>query len=93
MNEDRPHYTLDKETHELVEAALNCLVSLADAQIDETSRDGLLAITDTLADTFGVDRVSVEVHRTDSGEEIIYRPPRDLFGDDEDGADDSGNND
>lgn len=78
------NYDLDPETRELMEVALNCLVSLADAQIQEESRIGIIAIAEQLADAFGIDRLEVEVHEGDDGEEIIYRPPSDLFDSDED---------
>ena len=80
-------YELDPDTQDLVEVALNCLVSLADAQVQEESRIGLIAIAEQLADTFGIDRMEVEVHEGDDGEEIIYRPPSDLFGSKEDDDD------
>lgn len=77
-------YDLDPETQELLEVALNCLVTLSDAQIDETAKLGLLGIAEKLAEAFGIDRMEVEVHEGDDGEEIIYRPPADLFDSDDD---------
>lgn len=82
------NYDLDPETHELMEVALNCLVSLADAQIQEESRTGIMAIAEQLAETFRIRRLDAEVHAGDDGEEIIYRPPADLFTRDEDEDDD-----
>jgi len=81
-------YDLDPETQELLEVALNCLITLSDAQIDETAKIGLMGIADKLAEAFGIDRLLEEIHASEDGEEIIYRPPNDLFGDDVDIDDD-----
>ena len=70
-------YILDAETQELIETALNCIVSLSDAQIDPQSSDSLMAIADALAERFGIPRIDVveTVHTDDNGdEEIIFSP-------------------
>lgn len=55
-------YTIDDETREMVEAALNCMMVVADAQINEDAADALVLIADTLADRFGVEKIDQEVH-------------------------------
>jgi hypothetical protein len=70
-------YILDAETQELIETALNCIVSLSDAQIDPNSGEALMAIADALAERFGIPRIDVveTVHTDDNGdEEIIFSP-------------------
>ena len=76
--EEPPVYILDAETTVLIETALNCLITLADAQIDETSKDNLELIADEIADRFGINTYKVvETVHTDSfdgTEEVIYSP-------------------
>lgn len=73
-------YAVDEQTRSLIEVVCNCLVSLADAQVNEDAADGIIAIADTLADRFGVDRLDSETYTRDDGEEeIIFKPARGLF--------------
>jgi hypothetical protein len=75
--EETPVYIVDDATEELLMTALNCMVTLADAQIDPMSGDALIAIADEIAERFAIDRFEVveTVHTDDNGdEEIIYRP-------------------
>jgi hypothetical protein len=75
--EETPVYIVDDATEELLMTALNCMVTLADAQIDPMSGDALIAIADEIAERFAIDRFEVEetVHTDDNGEEeIIYSP-------------------
>ena len=75
--EETPVYIVDDHTEELLMTALNCMVTLADAQIDPMSGDALIAIADEIAERFAIDRFEVEetVHTDDNGdEEIIYSP-------------------
>jgi hypothetical protein len=75
--EETPVYIVDDATEELLMTALNCMVTLADAQIDPISGEALIAIADELAERFAIDRFEVEetVHTDDNGdEEIIYSP-------------------
>ena len=75
-------YVLDDETQKLIEIALNCIVSLADAQMLEQARDDLLVCADELARVFNVPHIDVvESHH---GDEIIYKPRKGLFDDEED---------
>jgi hypothetical protein len=76
-------YIVDEETQALIEATLNCLVTLADTQILEEGSDAIMVIADTLAQRFGIERIEVEetVHSTDDGDEIIYKPKDGLFND------------
>lgn len=75
-----PEYEVDAETRSLIEVALNCLVSLSEAQINEEAAESLVAIADNLAARFGIGRLDSEVHTTDDGtEEIIFKPQKGLF--------------
>ena len=74
-------YVLDDETLKLIEIALNCMVSLADAQMLEQAREDLLVCADELARVFNVPHIDVvESHH---GDEIIYKPRKGIFGDEE----------
>ncbi len=77
-----PQYELDEETQGLIEVALNCLMTLADAQLDEDARQNLVTIGDALADAFGIAQLELEQDTTDSGE-VIYRPKGGLFNDED----------
>jgi len=77
-------YVLDDETQKLIEIALNCMVSLADAQMLDQARDDLLLCADELARVFNIPHVDVvESHH---GDEIIYKPRGGVFGDEPDAA-------
>jgi hypothetical protein len=86
--EDTPVYILDDETTLLIESALNCMITLADAQIDEAGKESLELIADELAARFGIGSYKVleTVHTSDDGEEeVIYSPLDGLgLGDDTD---------
>ena len=74
-------YVLDDETLKLIEIALDCMVSLADAQMLEQAREDLLLCADELARVFNVPHIDVvESHH---GDEIIYKPRKGIFGDEE----------
>jgi exonuclease V gamma subunit len=86
-----PVYDVDEDTMELLEAALNCLVTLSESQLDENSAVALIAIADALADRFGINRHELEetTFRTDDGEEeIIYKPKGGVMNDEDDTAQD-----
>lgn len=73
-------YSLDENTHSLIEIACNCLITLSEAQMDEASADSLIAIADALAERFSISRLSQEIHQTEDGEsEIIFKPDTALF--------------
>jgi hypothetical protein len=76
-----PVYNVDEQTRDLIEAALNCLISLSEAQIAEESAEGILGIADSLAVRFGISRIEVEqeLHTTEDGDEVIYRPRDSIF--------------
>jgi len=82
MTQDQDNsYVLDDETQKLIEIALNCMVQLADAQILEQARDDLIVCADELARVFNIPHVDVvEQHH---GDEIIYKPRKGIFGDEE----------
>jgi hypothetical protein len=75
-------YVLDDETQKLIEIALNCIVSLADAQMLEQARDDLLVCADELARVFNIPHV--EVVESHHGSEIIYKPKGGVFNDEPD---------
>jgi hypothetical protein len=79
--EQFPVYLVDEETRDLIEAALNCMVSLSEAQISEESAQGILGIADSLAIRFGINRIEVEqeVHSEDGVDEVIYKPKNSIF--------------
>jgi hypothetical protein len=54
-------YEIDTDTMELLEAALNCMVTVADAQINEEAADALMLLADELADRFGIAKIDTEV--------------------------------
>ena len=57
------------------------MVQLADAQILEQARDDLMVCADELARVFNIPHVDVvEQHH---GDEIIYKPRKGIFGDEE----------
>ena len=77
QEETSPVYIVDDATEELLMTALNCMITLSDAQIDPAAGDALAAIADELALRFAINRYEVEetVHTDDNGEEeIIYKP-------------------
>ena len=76
-----PVYTVDEETRSLIEAALNCMVSLSEAQISEEAAQNILSIADDLAIRFNINRIEVEseVHTEDGVDEVIYRPKNSIF--------------
>mgnify|MGYP000862200459 FL=1 len=77
-------YVLDDETQKLIEIALNCMVTLADAQMLEQAREDLLVCADELARVFNIPHVDVvESHHEN---EIIYKPRGGVFGDEPDTA-------
>ena len=87
-----PVYLVDDDTRNLIEVALNCMLQLSDAQVDDESAQSLMAIADSIALRFNIEKADVEetVHTTDDGEEeIIYKPRGGVFKDqdDEDEAD------
>jgi hypothetical protein len=88
--EDKIVYTnIDADTMALIEVALNCMTTLADAQMLEQSRDDLLIICDELAFRFGVSAIQVEdTGEQDADGEKIYKPLGGVFNDEDDVDDD-----
>ena len=76
-----PVYAVDEETIGLIEAVLNCMVSLSEAQISEDAAQSILALADDLALRFNINRIEVEqeVHTADGVDEVIYRPRDSIF--------------
>lgn len=80
MNEETPKYDIDDDTQDLIEVALNCMVQLSSAQLDDTAAENLILIADEIALRFNITRTDIieEQH----GDEIIYKPKGGLFNDD-----------
>ena len=62
MNKPKtPRYTIDDETRELLEAALNMVSQTASLQIDDAAAEGLVTLTDEIAHRFYIDAEYIEV--------------------------------
>ena len=90
--EDSPEkivYTnIDSDTLQLIEVALNCMNTLADAQLLEQGRDDLITIADELGFRFGMAALQLEdTGEQDADGEKIYKPLGGVFNDED--ADDS----
>ena len=86
MTDKTPNYELDDETLSLIEVALNCLVQLSEAQIEDSAAENLVLIADEIAARFNITRTDLveEQH----GDEIIYKPRGGIFNDEEDEEED-----
>jgi len=82
-NEIPLYSNIDADTLSLLEVALNCMISLSEAQIEEPARENLLTIADEIALRFGINKMEVEelLH----GDEVIYKPRGGIFNDEEEG--------
>jgi len=89
--QEQPIYDVDEETRLLIETACNCIMALSEAQIQEESKIGLMAIADELTERFALDAVELEEHHhsTDEGEEIVLAPKGGVFPDSDDDEDTS----
>lgn len=54
-------YTVDSETQTLLEAVLNLAVQVAELQYEDSAKEGIYELTETLADRFGIEVLAVEV--------------------------------
>lgn len=79
-NEPQVYTNIDEDTLQLLEVALNCMIQLADAQMDDTSRENLTLIADEIAARFAISAMHVEEEVTDDGE-TIYKPRGGVFND------------
>ena len=59
--EKPPTYSIDTETRQMVEAALNMVAQASSMQIQEESAESLIALCDAIADRFGIDSHDIEV--------------------------------
>jgi hypothetical protein len=76
---------IDSDTIALIEVALNCMNTLADAQMLEQSRDDLLTIADELGFRFGIAAIQLEdTGEVDEEGEKIYKPLGGVFNDEDD---------
>lgn len=83
INETPVYANIDADTLNLLEVALNCMVQLSDAQIEEPAKENLLVIADEIALRFGIARMEVEEQL--HGDEVIYKPRGGIFNDEEEG--------
>jgi|TARA_B110000483_G_scaffold101653_1_gene124435 hypothetical protein len=75
---------IDADTIALIEVALNCMTTLADAQMLEQSRDDLLTICDELGFRFGIAAIELEdTGEQDADGEKIYKPLGGVFNDED----------
>lgn len=76
-------YDVDEDTRNLIEIACNCLISLAQAQVNEESGANLVAIAEALAERFAIDSIELEEHHhiSEEGEEVILAPKGGVFPD------------
>ena len=75
---------IDSDTIALIEVALNCMNTLADAQMLEQSRDDLLTIADELGFRFGIAAIQLEdTGEVDEEGEKIYKPLGGVFNDED----------
>jgi hypothetical protein len=54
-------YETDEDTLHLLEVALNCMVTVAEAQMSEENAEAMMLLADELADRFGIEKVDTEV--------------------------------
>jgi hypothetical protein len=52
---------VDDDVKEMIEAALNCMMVVADAQISDESAEALVSIADAIAEEFGIEKINTEV--------------------------------
>ena len=52
---------VDDDIKEMIEAALNCMMVVADAQISDESAEALVSIADAIAEEFGIEKINTEV--------------------------------
>lgn len=81
-------YAVDEETRLLIETACNCMVSLAEAQVNEEAAHNIISIADALAARFGLNALELEeqIHIDDEGaQEVIYSPKGGVFGESPEG--------
>ena len=74
-------YSVDEETQNLIEVALNCMLQLSSAQVDDDAAENLELLADELAKRFGIRPVELEEQQ--HGDEIIYKPRGGVFRDDD----------
>lgn len=54
-------YETDDDTKTMLEAALNCMVTVAEAQMDDANAEALMTLADELAERFGIAKIDTEV--------------------------------
>ena len=79
---EQPRYELDSDTQSLVEVALNCMLQLSTAQVEDEAAENLVIIANEIADRFNI--TVTELEEEQHGDEIIYKPKGGLFNDDVD---------
>jgi hypothetical protein len=77
-------YIVDDETMDLLQTVISVTRMAASVQVNEDARENLDIIASALAERFGIEDsmiVEEQIHTTDEGEEIIYKPKGGVFGD------------
>lgn len=74
---------VDDDVKEMIEAALNCMMVVADAQLSDESAQALQSIADALAEEFDIEKINTEVvEGTDENGDTVQvirevkRPPQ-----------------
>lgn len=81
-------YIVDDDTADLLATAIGVLQMISQVQMGEDHRENLLIIADEIQARFAIEKDSIQVEEVitenpDTGEEeILYRPPGGVFGDD-----------
>ena len=80
-------YIIDDDTADLLATAIGILQMMSQAQLGEDHRENLLIIADEIRHRFAIEKDSIQVEEVvienpDTGEEeILYRPPGGVMGD------------
>ena len=80
-DDELPIYDVDDDTLDLIEVCVSVLHNAAIMQVNEEARQSLHIIADSLAQRFALDSIEVEeqVHETEDGQELIYKPKGGIF--------------
>lgn len=85
LEEFEGNYVVDDDTLDLLSSAVGCITLLASAQLESQARENLIIIAEELSERFMLNSVDIlveeQVHSTEDGEELIYKPRGGVFGD------------
>ena len=80
-------YVVDDDTADLLSTAIGVLQMMSQIQMGEDHRENLLIIADAIQERFAIEKDSIQVEEVvienpDTGEEeILYKPPGGVMGD------------